>query len=445
MVKFGVDVLLVGEVHATTVLKMEDSNLIQVASRSNSLEGFLKLTVTDDSLHFEAMHDVHLERDHRNKDFQVEGQLDVKKGDGRSGISSSGTLEVLDVTKPLIYFDFEKIHKIRERKVNGIMTKSMLRPYELEMQGKSVSDSIHNEGTYGKQHDAQVRGLTLVGTGVNRGISGKAAQFQGSDSQMGIYAMGPHTAGRVVSYSAWFKTKNREEMILLHFGPSWHDEKNDKNIFTLTLDNGVLKLYASEDSVSQPANKYGQSSSLNDGGWHQVAVTMPRNSCSLSEVIFIIDGENTPTVTENDVSLFFFNHGRIAVGGFGYSSSATEPEYSSWKPFQGYMDEVYVWGKMIGKDALRQSPVKQFEVFEKRKCGGHGKGTKKGLQKQTMTVQTRSECESKCIAKLPCLGYQTLDLEDGTNMKRCTLFKNLRPRIKKKRVEFEGATCVRLK
>ena len=172
---------------------------------------------------------------------------------------------------------------------------------------------------------------------------------------------------------------------------------------------------------------------------------MPQNSCSLSEVIFVIDGENTLTVTENDVSLFFFSHGLIAVGGFGYSSSATEPEYSSWKPFQGYMDEVYVWGKMIGKDALRQSPVKQFGVFKKRKCRGHGKGKKKGLQKQTVTVQTCLECKSKCITKMPCLGYQTFDLEDGTNTKRCTLIKNLCPRIKKELVEFEGATCMRQK
>ena len=48
MQEFGVDIYFVGEVHANTVIKDPESNVIQIASRANRLSNFLNVEVLDE-------------------------------------------------------------------------------------------------------------------------------------------------------------------------------------------------------------------------------------------------------------------------------------------------------------------------------------------------------------------------------------------------------------
>ena len=56
-------------------------------------------------------------------------------------------------------------------------------------------------------------------------------------------------------------------------------------MFTVTLKNGTPQVYISETSVLRPKKEY----TLNDDSWHHIAVSMPKGSCALSEVVMHTD------------------------------------------------------------------------------------------------------------------------------------------------------------
>ena len=102
---------------------------------------------------------------------------------------------------------------------------------------------------------------------------------------MAIYGFGPHLAGRTISYPILFSTHSTFEVILINYGYAW-GMIWDQNMFTLTLKNGTPQLYISTSSILRPDNEY----KLNDNSWHQVAVSMPKDNCALSEVVMYSDG-----------------------------------------------------------------------------------------------------------------------------------------------------------
>jgi hypothetical protein len=161
-------------------------------------------------------------------------------------------------------------------------------------------------------------------------------------SRIAIFADSPHSGGNAVSYSLSFETKGKSEMILVHYGGT--SSKSGKDIFTLTLNNGIPILYRSRASRFKPVFQY----HLNDGKWHHVAVSMSENSCKLSDVIMYIDGKRADTTaTSDDDYLFFMNSGRISIGGFGYTSERYESEFPHLSPFFGKIDEFQMWGRSI--------------------------------------------------------------------------------------------------
>jgi len=170
------------------------------------------------------------------------------------------------------------------------------------------------------------------------------------DSRIGIYGFGPHSGGSIISYSLLISTKGTSEMILVHYGVGF-GEKTSKNMYTLTLNNGTPILYISSNSILKPKREY----NLNDGMWHHIAVSMPRTSCTLSEVIMYIDGEDIETVAKKSVNIFFVTSGRLSIGGFGYSHESYESNFPHLSPFKGKIDEFYMWGRTIEDNDLRLS------------------------------------------------------------------------------------------
>ena len=181
-------------------------------------------------------------------------------------------------------------------------------------------------------YDAQIANLELEKDSTNRTI-GKLTE----NSRIGIYAKGPHTGGNAVSYSLLIKTEGESEMILFHYGNSISKE-NDKDIFTLTLNNGTPMLYISHAATLKPSKQY----YLNDGSWHHVEVTMPTNNCMLSDVIIYVDRQAVETTAMSDTHIFFVN-GKLSIGGFGYSSELYESQFPHLLPFIGEMDEFQMW------------------------------------------------------------------------------------------------------
>jgi len=145
------------------------------------------------------------------------------------------------------------------------------------------------------------------------GVSGSAGYFDGVSSKMGVYSLGPFVAGSTASYNVWCKTRSDGEMVLVHYDRIWTSAKKaEMNMFSLTLDNGKPVLYASKTSRIKPMNT--GMSPLNDGGWHQVAVSMPSKGCSLSEVKIFIGGKRINTSVDNDEVLFLVGFGALSIG-----------------------------------------------------------------------------------------------------------------------------------
>ena len=428
MVKYGVDAYFAGEVHTETASKDATSDLVQVVSRALSMESFLKVTVTDNSLAIVSMKE-RGKKIRTVKKFKPFGTLVIDKSAEKTKISSTGNLELLDISKPLIHFTFEEISPIYERRIDGLTGKKRIRPWNVIMKGVDLFEAMHNQGAFKQQYDAQIGGLKLA----DKGLLGKAGIFNGSETRMGILSYGPHIGGNVISYSIWFKTSAEGERIMLHFGPAWGTSPKKDLLFTLIMNNGTPNLYSREDSVLKPSTDTG----LNDGLWHQVAVSMPHQSCQLSEVKMFIDGLLTQTASKNGSSeLFFVNYGQVSVGGFGYSATSNS-NFPKWKNFQGEIDEVKVWGRPIWRNDLRESPMKEFVATEGMKCiTGSG-----DFNTQMFTRRNVRQCVKKCNRTVPCMGYQTKKKRNGKI--KCTLFMNNKPSINE-RIYIKGASCARL-
>jgi hypothetical protein len=131
-----------------------------------------------------------------------------------------------------------------------------------------------------------------------------------------------------------------------------------RSIFSLTLDDGQPKLYASETTYLTTKD----SLSLNDEKWYHIAISMPSKNCLLLEVTMYIDGIKRMTETpNNDEILFFISYGGISLGGLCYSAKNYESRFPNWKPYKGSMDEFRLWGRTIGDKEAALSMNKNFD------------------------------------------------------------------------------------
>ena len=426
MESYEVDVYFAGEVHAFTasMSKTSNSNLVQVVSKSSYLENFLKVTVTGDSLRIDAINDssrVKNKKKHiySKKEYETIGSLIIdKSSSAETSIVDSGVLKILDAYNgPLISFSFDELHSIDDRQIYGFQTRTQLRPSETIMRNRALHKAIHNQGLFGQQFDAHAGNVTI---NKNGGVLGNSGYFDGSTSQMGVWAYGPHGGGGgVISYSVWTQTSEQKEMILIHSGPTWSTD-TPKDIFTLTLDNGAPALYASKGSVLRPIDF--DNIVLNDGGWHQIVVSMTHRSCLLSEVSLFIDGKRVQTSATEDRHLFFINHSQISVGSLGYSATS-EKDFPNWSPFHGNIDEVEVWGKNIKRKDLHVILRKRFATTTGVTCTGK---KKEGMKMTNINnVETTKGCRKACRREISCLGFRMKRTKH--NELKCTLFHNRKP------------------
>ena len=245
---------------------------------------------------------------------------------------------------------------------------------------------------FGAPYDATIFNIGLETTGSAGG--GWAGRFDGSTSQMAIFAAGPFTGGEPISFSMWFKTSEsgyvlnklrrfkfslktvcffrsnltclfvfslllpfvliltaslcRSEMVLLNYGSIWDGAQvsRGKDQFMVTLDKGIPAIRI------QPTKKVKSliSRSLADGVWHQIVVSMPYKSCLLSEVDIYVDGENYGTNLADgtqDLNIFTITSGRLSLGGVGYHTRAYDFSYPNIVPYNGLLDEFQLWAKPI--------------------------------------------------------------------------------------------------
>jgi len=452
MVKYGVDIYFAGEVHANTATQDPKSKLIQIVSRGNQFNNFLKIDVTHHALNVIAYNELGTKR-MNNHNHTVHGSLLIDKsacappsaapsespsmhptdvpsthptdvpsthptvahstnptavhsthptsvpltekssqrlirdpvpdneriitGCADTAISSTGVLRLLDRASALIHFDFETILPLGNRQVIGLQHddhRETLVAKSITIRGTKSEESLPNLGSFDKPYDAQVSNVSIfgpsnvdtIGTELNtaphgaqtpKGDKVERKPARGNyyahfitESRFGIFGNGPHTPGIGISFALWvnydLKKRNKKlEMILVHYGHTFSvTDQTKKDILTLTVGgDGTLKLYTSPTSVLQSKLSYNFAHE-----WHHIAVSMPRSSCELSEVVIYVDGKPIPTVEpRKDKSIFFISSGKVSIGGFGHSNENFESLYPHLIGYRGAVDDFYLWSRPL--------------------------------------------------------------------------------------------------
>lgn len=347
MNQYNVDLYFAGEVHSNTVTKTreEGSNLIQVVSRSVSYSGFLIVNVTDDIIEMKHYNEVGTEKKFNNK-YVEDGYLTVNKTLGIVHIDSGGEMQLLNRDVALLHFNFEEVYPLGHRQVLGLSEENSLIAQKIEIDGINCTESFINHGSFGSQYDAQVHNVQLVeGMGIQQGRAGKFYPT----SRFAIFGTGPFSGGEIFSLSLWIKTdKSNEEQILVYYGALWSSLYEKKDYFMFSLDHGIPRIYRNSDA----SRKVVGTSSIADGQWHNLVVTMPRKSCLFSDFKIYVDGYKVnATYTSPDITdenIFFMTPGRMNVGGLGYSALSVLYESNFTKvPFEGYMDDLSLWSRTL--------------------------------------------------------------------------------------------------
>lgn len=321
--KHKVDIYFAGEVHANTVTKDPESDLIQVVSRGNFFNNILTVDVHPDRLDLTTFNQT---GEKPSKGFyNPYGKLTIEKSGGKKTFRAEGRLAFVNPQGLQLYFPFEKQYKAKELNILEVRSR--------KIQGIPCDKEFLNKGGFGEQYSllAKTRGLQPGKFG-----SGVALD---ENSRLMVWSMGPVGNGHAVSFAGWIKTADTNHCVLMNTAAIWN--KRNKQFFNINLNRGALEVMTSVDDalITSRAN-------LADNQWHHVAVVMPHDLCKLSEVKLYIDGEAQQTELKgSDAPINTDQAVRISFGGWG----------NSWENFQkmpvqaytGMLDELALWTRAL--------------------------------------------------------------------------------------------------
>jgi hypothetical protein len=154
MKKYGVDFYFAGEVHANTAQKDIDanSNLMQIIARGNGFNNFLKVVVTDHTIHITAHNEIG-DMPRYNNNYEEHGSLTMYKWGEEVFVDSSGALEILDTVSPLIKLTFENTVPLKSRQIIGMdIDNTKLVASKVTIGGITCTESLPNEGSFGRKY-----------------------------------------------------------------------------------------------------------------------------------------------------------------------------------------------------------------------------------------------------------------------------------------------------
>ena len=154
MKDYAVDVYFAGEVHANTATKSNDSNLVQVVSRGNMFNNFLKIQVSDYTIDISSYNEIG-DAAKWNNNYAEHGRLTIDKSTSLTKITSSGALKLLDRNAPLIHFNFENFVALKSRQVLGMVHDDFddkLVGDRITVRGVTSTESMPNWGEFGRKY-----------------------------------------------------------------------------------------------------------------------------------------------------------------------------------------------------------------------------------------------------------------------------------------------------
>ena len=142
-----------GEVHATTVIKDDESNLIQIVSRGNMFNNFLKVIVEDSRVQIESYNEIGSES-RWNNNHELNGHLMVDKSSSATQIDASGIMDLVDKVIPIVHFDFEEIVPLKDRQILGMVHDDFTEKLvgdTITMRGIKCTNASPNQGSFGRK------------------------------------------------------------------------------------------------------------------------------------------------------------------------------------------------------------------------------------------------------------------------------------------------------
>eukprot|EP00559_Dactyliosolen_fragilissimus_P009826 CAMPEP_0184854838 /NCGR_PEP_ID=MMETSP0580-20130426/220_1 /TAXON_ID=1118495 /ORGANISM="Dactyliosolen fragilissimus" /LENGTH=748 /DNA_ID=CAMNT_0027349183 /DNA_START=20 /DNA_END=2266 /DNA_ORIENTATION=+ len=431
MRKYKVDLYFAGEVHDNTVSKdpYPGSNLVQVVSRANGFNNFLNMKISKTKIVIDNYNEVG-DKPKYNNSYQRKGRLTInKKNKNTTKFKHTGTLKFIDKSKPILHFTFDKLFSIKKRQVLGLHHEdedTQLLAERVNVRGKICTQSLPNMGVFGQQYDAQAC-LELVKGNKLQAANGKTYTTTGSvanfmwNSHVGVWGMGPHSNGEIVSYTVWVKTDTCKDQVILTYASIFANRKDSSRTsqFSLVQHNGrPAVLFDAETTLT--TTRVPQI--CETGTWNHIAVTMPRKSCTISEVQIYINGEQVDTlIDQKDRNIYFNTRGRVSIGGWGHAGEFFST--MGYKDYIGLMEEVRVYARTLTKKDIDESmgvTSKSFKINYNTRCK---------LFNMKVILYRRAkfakQCENLCANNANCYGYEALYQKSNQDQPfLCKLFDN---------------------
>jgi hypothetical protein len=174
---------------------------------------------------------------------------------------------------------------------------------------------------------------TLMG-GTQRitgGKDGGAMDFDGTGDYINIDGYKGISGANPLTVSAWINKTTREDCSIVTWGTNSSGQR-----FGFRLNNEVLRFEFGGGNLEG-------STWVNDGEWHHVAITVPRNG-TLGDVILYLDGVDEMGVANNPANLF--NLGSTMDVSIGRRATHND------RFFNGWIDDVRIYNKALSLDEL---------------------------------------------------------------------------------------------
>jgi len=322
----AVDLFFAGEVHATTVSKDPQGDLVQVVTDRHMPT---LITVHDDKLVLQCFDRALGPDGHPKTDaFHPEHTLTIDKTGGKAQfLGGKGVLKPLDTRAVFLHYSFDK-----------------LEPTPL---GARQGTTILNHGELDYPYEARARNCQTV-----KGKLGNALSFK-KEGTVHVHGTGPFGFFDRMerTFSIWFKTEEAGKTNLICGGNGLSGNKwGGGGFMDLVLDNGKLSVRTSVGETAAASAK------LNDGQWHHAALVVAPKAETLADLRVYVDGQSrdwtVAVVAEKTINA------RMGI----YGISLAGPHRPVWKnsklgpftAFEGAIDDFAAWYHALSDSEIAQ-------------------------------------------------------------------------------------------
>ena len=331
--KYKVDLYFAGEVHATTITKDSESDLVQIVTNRTMP---IMITVYDDQIELQSFQYQEIMDETSTNPTYLENQtLTIdKSGDNVSFTNGSGVLIPLDTNVVFSHFPMDKLEPLNwcDSICEG-------------------SPNLLNMGALGCYYYAIAQNVEITDGNIGKGLSfsGNGVVDITAIDPFGFFSDEPQR-----TMSLWFKTSEYGEHYLLSSGRGIAQTSTSLNRFMdIILREG--KIVIRTGTKTGILDSLIQSPALNDGGWHHVALVVENNTKTINGLQIYIDGTQAywdSNVDQGTIIVTLMGSYGTAIGAPGKQSVRLRDTTTFNNGFRGSIDDVALWYRALSKEEI---------------------------------------------------------------------------------------------